>query len=455
MAHEFDVNADDLKFITNVSDVERALIQPQRPDQSDIPEEFRQRVYGDHPTETLRLSELVYQLGQTREQDNPITASLRRSIGRIGLLNNIQVGRLNEVEFRAYVDFSNRIWGKNRNADDLPVADDGGRRLVIAGHTRTKSLIAHAIDQAERAREAGYDIDPAQAQTLVKSYESPSPQLIVALQTDENIHREVPKERQAMGTVETYYYGLENGLWVSEATFIEEMDGKYSPELLSDAMHFASLPEFVREQVFIGAVPYSVAIEASKTYRSHIRYTLFKDYSGRSVSELDPDELAELDKTTFNWLNAEFVELHRKNLLKKGRIGVVNKRLKSYRDNWQEEIDRYVQSVQNGTDVDQLDLFGQEWVERPNTDFKERSDLQAKEIKRQLGGLAIQPLEQLRSVVMLHYEAARAHNGAYADSFDPEEVLERIISAIGDTPVASDIQLAIADIERYIKPSVS
>lgn len=224
---------------------------------------IERKVFGEYETVTLPASNFV-RLPQVRSGINPDLPQLKDSIRHRGLLNPIDVARMDEAEFNAYISFVNRTWKTDVSAVDYAYQQqpDGRYYVVVAGHTR-----AEAIYQLEEEDEAGYEYS-----IVAKVHPISSPDEIISLQLDENIHTKPSQERRAISIVETYQYGLEMGSWTNKAEFLRQAQGKFSRQTLNDAMGFAQLPSEARDFVFSGRLSYNAAVALGRASDTILEY---------------------------------------------------------------------------------------------------------------------------------------------------------------------------------------
>lgn len=252
--------------------IEREVVQP-------TPE---RKVFGQYETIQLPVTSFV-RLPQVRTDMNPALPDLKQSIETNGLINPIDVARMDGEHLSAYIDFVNRTWKTGVGIDDYAWQKqaDGNYYLVIAGHTRTE-----AIAQLQAENEAGYEYD-----IIAKVHSVTSPAEIISLQLDENIHSLPPQEQRAIAVVEAYYYGVENGMWHNESEFMKQAKGRFSRKVLSEAIGFAKLPVEARDFVFSKRLSYNAAVAlggASDTLRDYVTYRLYGDIvSAEQGSELE------------------------------------------------------------------------------------------------------------------------------------------------------------------------
>ncbi|HET7629791.1 MAG TPA: hypothetical protein VFK03_00285, partial [Candidatus Saccharimonadales bacterium] len=209
------------------------------------------------------------------------------SIAARGLINQIDVAKMNREQLETYIDFVNRTWQTEVAIDDydLQQQPDGYYYVVVAGHSRTE-----AVSQLQAENEAGYEYA-----IIAKVHEVTTPEEIITLQLDENLHSQPAQEQQAVAIVETYRFGLESGSWKNKTEFMKRSKGKFSKKALNDAIGFARLPLEGRDFVFSGEISYSAGValgRASETVLDHLALKLGFDFD---VND-ETDNLPVLDK---------------------------------------------------------------------------------------------------------------------------------------------------------------
>lgn len=224
---------------------------------------IERKVFGEYETVTRPVASFV-RLPQIRSGINPDLPHLKDSIRQRGLLNQIDVARMNESEFSTYISFVNRTWKTDVSVDEYAYQQqpDDMYYVVVAGHTR-----AEAIFQLQEEDEAGYEYS-----IVAKVHPISSPDEIISLQLDENIHTKPAQERRAISIVETYQYGLEVGSWANKAEFLRQAQGKFSRQTLNEAMGFAQLPSEARDFVFSGRLSYNAAVALGRASNTIIEY---------------------------------------------------------------------------------------------------------------------------------------------------------------------------------------
>lgn len=227
---------------------------------------YERKVLGMHEMITLPVESYV-RLPQVRSGLNPILPDLIRSIRNRGLDNPLDVARMTHEQLEAYIAFVNHTWKTAVSIDDYAMQQqpDGMYYLVVAGHTRTE-----AIFQLQAEHPVGYDV-------VAKVHPISTPEEIIGLQLDENIHSQPAQEQRAIAIVETFRYGLESGMWTNKADFLRQSKGKCSRRVLDEAMGFAQLPPEAVDFVFSGQVSYNAGVAlglATDTVMDHVAFKL-------------------------------------------------------------------------------------------------------------------------------------------------------------------------------------
>lgn len=230
------------------------------------------KVFGEY--ETVQLPVMSYvRLPQVRSSINPALPDLKQSIHTNGLINPIDVARMNQSQLGYYIDFVNRTWKTEVDIDDYAMQKqpDDNYYLVVAGHTRTE-----AIAQLQMENDAaGYEYE-----IVAKVHPISQPTDIISIQLDENIHTQAPQEQRAIAVIESFRSGLENDLWRNKAEFMKHVQGKFSRKVLDEAMGFAQLPPEARDFVFSKQLSYNAGVAlgaASETIRHYVAHRLGYD----------------------------------------------------------------------------------------------------------------------------------------------------------------------------------
>lgn len=111
---------------------------------------------------------------------------------------------------------------------------------------------------------------------IAKVHPISTPEEIIALQLDENIHSKPAQEQRAIAIVETYRYGMESGMWANKTEFLKQSKGKFSRRVLDEAMGFAQLPPQAIDFVFSGKLSYNAAVALGLASETVMDYTAMK-----------------------------------------------------------------------------------------------------------------------------------------------------------------------------------
>lgn len=271
-----------------LADVERrVLIQGDERilDELETPE----RVHGRYERIELYSDEFV-KMTQVRRERNLVSQELKDSIKR-QLINAIDVVRLDKDMLGQYIDFVNDIWGSQTDIEEFEAQQrsDGNYYLIVAGHSRHQAIVDLEAEGA---------LPPCPIEAKVHNVSSPED--IILLQLEENLHSQPAKERQAIAIVETYEWGQRIGKWATQKEF--ESQTGLSRGMLSDALHFAHLPAELRQYVFRGYMSYAAGIELGKTGKEIRRALLAK--TGLDHHAMDDEQAAVLEMTVRDQIQA-------------------------------------------------------------------------------------------------------------------------------------------------------
>ncbi len=249
------------------------------------PGSTERKLFGQHETIELPVDSFV-RLPQVRSGMNPKLPDLKESLKTHGLLNPVDVARMTDAQLSAYIAFVNGLWGTNVRLEEYGYQQqtDGFYYVVVAGHTRIE-----AIHQLQKEDEAGFEYA-----VVAKVHPIDTPDEIISLQLDENIHSEPAQEQRAIAVVETYQYGLQNGLWASKADFLRKSQHKFSLRILNEAMGFAQLPPEARDFVFSGRISYNAGVALGQASDTVLEYNAIRLWNGT----LPTDEQSQQDFNT-------------------------------------------------------------------------------------------------------------------------------------------------------------
>lgn len=268
-----------------------------------VAEHLRPREYEMPNIIRCRLGNLIM-LAQQRGEKNPELQNLAESIENDGLMYAPNVIRINGQALGKYIEFTNRLWGSNNQLADMEPDESGNYLLVAAGHSRVTAMIMNETERSARAAEAGFQTNWQDATMPIQLHDAETPYDILSIQIAENTHSKPSEERTAMGVVEMYLFGLEDGQWKTKKQFLEQMNGKYSRKLLNDAISFAELPVFVRNKVSKRFIKYGPAVELARTVEYYQQHCLDMYFGGRTLEELSVQEAIEFKDQIIIWMHS-------------------------------------------------------------------------------------------------------------------------------------------------------
>lgn len=244
------------------------------------PPVMERKLFGVHETIELPVKSFV-RPPQVRSGMNPELPNIKDSIRTRGLLNQTDAARMNEVQLGVYLDFVNRTWGTNVSIEDYAMQQqpDGNYYVIVAGYTRTEALC-----QLQDEDDVGYEYA-----MMAKVHSISTPEELIALQLDENLHSKPAQEQRAIAVVEAYQYGIESGLWSNKLEFLEQSRGKFSKQILNDALGFAQLPPQARDFVFSGRLSYNAAVALGQATDLIIEYHVVKMGYDETLFEVTPE----------------------------------------------------------------------------------------------------------------------------------------------------------------------
>jgi len=207
-------------------------------------------IFGQYEYMTIDINKLIV-FPQVRKVKNAKMDEITNSIEDKGLINPLDVAKLNYEELKNYIDFLNQIWKKDIDINSYQPLD-GYYYVVIAGHTRLESL-----KQIAKKKEV-------EVQSAVKLHNVKTSEEILAIQLDENIYMGTRIEERAIAIIETYRLGIINNKWQDKTEFLQKNQDKFSRNILNDALVFADLPSEVQEYVFSNNIPFAVGVELGR-----------------------------------------------------------------------------------------------------------------------------------------------------------------------------------------------
>ena len=279
----------------------------------------------------LQQQAAIFRLGylcvfdQVRLGVNPILNDLTESLGKKGVINGIDVVRLDRKSTERYADFTSRLWGNGRDVNSLPHSsfEPTMYDIIAGGHSRYAAALRREEIELEfnRSRMAGYRIELASIPGKIHLVNSP--QDLISIQMDENIHQTTSQERIAIAVVESYFLGKEDGEWSTLSEYYDRFNGKFSEYQLRNAMSFARLPEKVREMIYAKNIPFSVGIKLGSYSKVLYKYFVHQLYSDKDFIQLSEEERIIIDETVASELIAKSTEIIEKRM----NINTANKHI--------------------------------------------------------------------------------------------------------------------------------
>lgn len=250
-----------------------------------------ERAHGYFETMLLFSDEFI-KLSQVRPGKNPILEDLKNSIERVGMLNAIDVAKMDTALLEEYIEFTNMVWGSERSVDDLrPLGVDGYYYPLVAGHSR---------HQAIEELEAEGRIEQRPIQTKVHPVASIED--ILDLQLGENLHSVPSMERRALAAVEHFTFGVMKGKWTDQDDYYaQHPDLQHDKSLLEDGLVISQLPPNLQEYVFKKKVAFATGIELAKTGRIMRRH--IEHLAGAKFSAMDEDTTVKSEQLYHQRLN--------------------------------------------------------------------------------------------------------------------------------------------------------
>lgn len=337
-------------------------------------------------------------LSQVRAELSPDHESLKSSIGGDKkMLQPISVVRMDAERLSGYMDFVNELWGAEHRLEDFTPAPDGSYYLVVAGHCRTVAAV-------DIASERGVD-----QMVPSKVYSDMSDRDIIALQIDENIHSNPSPEREAMAIVESYRMGMREGLWSNKTEFITSTDNKFSRYALNQALDFVDLPAGIRDFVFAGTFPYSLAVELGRSMGPAREY-----FGGKYPGSTEED----IEAAVSDSLQLIIARIHQKKITGNAARNFIKANVRDMENSLEEHRNK------GNMTMFELELVDEREVIR-------------NELKELMRGLAELPMRQHARAMSLHLQAFPGEEG---DSLRAE-LVRRGSSYLGEIGVSRGAEL--------------
>lgn len=391
----------------------------------DIPEHLRPREYGKKEVAPLRLKQLIM-FDQVRSKTNPKVPALRESLKTQGLINQIDVAKLDFDALAAYARFVNRVWKAEHTLDNFTPDHNGFYYVVIAGHSRTAAMMLEEMERAEAALEHGFITDPLDSTVWCKIHEAPTPEAILALQLAENLYEAPPEERRAMAVIEAFEYGKEIGSWKNQTEFIRSMGSKFSRLEMQRALAFLNFEPELRAFVLDGTVRYAPAVELGMVIKDYREYVSHRYFDGVPLEELPPEQRAEAEAYVREWTAVEFVGMERQKL----NVTAARKKYRGLAKEWKAEM------APERT-VEQEAMFDLAEIARASQrqDWRNARERLMREHEAQIQWLFGQPLNTAAQSVALNLRLFSDQERAEALAAQAAERIEGFVRNVGERAV--------------------
>jgi hypothetical protein len=280
-----------------------------------VPDRVSPGVWGAHDLEFVRLGDMRT-IAQVRKERNPQFFNIAQSLmpeldGRNRNLQNLpDLVIIGADLFSRFVDFTNRLYGLEDSADNYPEVD-GVHHLVAAGHTRKAGMVFDETLLSELAAAEGYATDPDDSVVLVKAYRIQTPEDILDIQINENLHSKPSKEEEAEAMVGTYLWGKEIGKWHTAEEFVEVLGDKFPVDMLMDVVAFSELCPEARQHLVEKKLKYAPAVILGRAVPAYREYLLFKDFHDVSFEELSEADQVRVTERVRSWTMGEVGSLER------------------------------------------------------------------------------------------------------------------------------------------------
>ncbi len=293
-------------------------------DYAQVPKEFRPERWGESVIRPVRLGDIIF-LDQVRQHRNGEFARLSESIGKEGLHKELDVEVLDADHFLQLLDaLYFRVHGSVAPKDILDYFDpapDGNYYPATNGNTRGEIIIQHEKRRAAKAKGAGYNVNPYDAEVMCKLNFNRKPEEILGSQISDNFQSAPSADEVARTTVAYYKYLLHIGAVKDRNGYVEHVGGTLTKDILNGMLEYEKLPDAIHELIDNKAISYPVAIELSKLREKKMMELGLKIYGpdyamvansyeedGDGISDglmqvITPEEAAELKATIDAWLN--------------------------------------------------------------------------------------------------------------------------------------------------------
>lgn len=293
-------------------------------DYGQIPDEYRPKRWGESIVRPVRLGDMIF-LDQTRQHRNGEFTRLAESIDNEGLHRELDIDVQDAEHFLQLLDaLYFRVHGSVAPMDILDYFDpapDGNYYPVTNGNTRGEIIIQDEKKRAAKAKAAGFNVNPYDAEVMSKLFFNRSPEEILGSQISDNFQSAPSPEEVARTTVAYYKYLLHIGAVTDRKGYVKHVGGTLTKDLLDGMLEYEKLPDAIHDLIDNKAISYSVAVELSKLREKKMMELGLKIYGadyvmvvssyeedGDGTSDglmqvIAPEEAADLKVTIDAWLN--------------------------------------------------------------------------------------------------------------------------------------------------------
>lgn len=270
-----------------------------------VPDQYSPGVWGVHDLEFVRLGDIITPT-QVRKERNPQFFNIAQSLmpqldGRNRNLQNLlDMVFIGQELFERYIRFTNKIHGVDDQASNYPSVN-GEYQLLAAGYTRTSGMTYDEIMLSELAAQQGHTTNWQDSVVLVKAHKIKTPEDILDIQINENLHSKPSREEEAESMVGTYLWGKEIGKWNSAEAFVAALKDRFPPDLLLDVVAFSNLCPKAREHIVQKKLKYVSGVHLGNAIPAFKEYILFKHYNDTPYDELTPEEQQRFDEHIETW----------------------------------------------------------------------------------------------------------------------------------------------------------
>lgn len=199
--------------------------------------------------------------------------NLALNIARHDLLHPLIVAQMNPKEAQEYLDAINKVWKTSHTTEELTPSskDEKGEDtflILIAGERRLRSFklldSTGCLDCQENYGEGScftrHFGDEKKVEVKLMTHYNPFD--AIEIQFIENTHMRIPADEEALSYDMLYSVRKKEKPSLTISEFARNM-GR-SPSVISSALRFAKLPDYVQDYVRKGALTYGMAVEVER-----------------------------------------------------------------------------------------------------------------------------------------------------------------------------------------------